>query len=108
MQVAQPGLNEALLRALDEALGMFGESVRGVVYYYCEVKYGAKREELWRPEKLEALADCVAEIFGAASRILEEQVLARLCEALNVDRASLPRGFKDALAYLATRYIARP
>ena len=97
-----------MIKALDEALDVFGESVRGVVYYYCEARYGVRREELCRPENLAVFADLVDEIFGSASRLLEEQVLAKLCSALGVDRAQLPRGFKDALVYLATRYIARP
>jgi len=94
-------------KALDEALRVFGEGVRSVVFYYCEVKHGLKPEELCRAEGLAAFADLVEEIFGPASKPVEDQVLARLCSALGVDQSLLPRRFKDALVHLAKHYFAR-
>lgn len=92
---------KAMVKAIDEALRMFGEGVRSVVFYYCEAKHGFKPEELDQAEKLALFAKLIKEIFGPASKLLEDQVLARLCSTLGVDRSRLPKEFKDALIYLA-------
>ncbi|RLF12004.1 MAG: hypothetical protein DRJ98_02060 [Thermoprotei archaeon] len=93
-------LREAVLKAIDYALQLFGESVYRVVYYYCEAKFNVKRDELTDPEKIVCLADCITEIFKGASSFLEEQIISSICRSLNVDRKTLPKGFKEALKKL--------
>ena len=92
-----------LTRALREALAEFGEGVEAVVRYYCRVRYGLELVELRGPGDVAALASCLLEVFGPASRVVEERMLARACTALKVDRGSLPKDFKEALTYLVTR-----
>jgi hypothetical protein len=88
---------------LREALAEFGEGVEAVVRYYCRVRYGLELAELRGPGDVAALASCLLEVFGPASRVVEERMLARACSALKVDRGSLPKDFKEALTYLVTR-----
>ena len=66
-----------LTRALKEALAEFGEGVEAVVCYYCRVRYGLEFMELRGPEDAAALASCLAEVFGPASRVVEERMLAK-------------------------------
>ncbi|MCX8205158.1 MAG: DUF3227 domain-containing protein [Candidatus Nezhaarchaeota archaeon] len=96
----------ALLKALDEALARFGESVKQVLYHYLEAKYGVKRAELLLPENLAKLADLIREIFGPASNILEKVVLDSLCSKLGIDRAALPKDFRGALVYIGKKHLA--
>lgn len=103
--LAQADRRSALLRALDEALGLFGETVRSIVYYYLEARYAVKRTELYLPENLDKLADLIREIFGPTSSFLESLILDKLCSSLGINRASLPKKFKDALARIYKEYV---
>ena len=97
-----------MTRALREALAEFGEGVEAVVCYYCRVRYGLELAELRGPEDAAALASCLAEVFGPASRVVEERMLAKACSALGVDRGSLPEDFREALIHLMRKAAERP
>lgn len=63
---------EVLPRAIDEALLVLGESVRHVLYYYAETRYGVKREEI--PDSLEAFHKALQGTFGAGAKIIENLI----------------------------------
>lgn len=89
--------------AVDEALSLFGPSVREVVYYHCEVKFGVKREEV--VFRLGELMSCLEEIFSEASKVVERQILDRLSVKLKVDLKGrglreLAEGLEELLASL--------
>ena len=75
-------LHQAILEAIDEALLLFGLSVRDVTYYYCESRYGAKREEI--PLKLSCFIDCLHEIYGLAAKMIEAQIVKQLEAKLGI------------------------
>lgn len=103
--MARADRRQALLDALDESLGLFGETVKGIIYYYLEAKYGVRRTELYLPENLAKLADLISEIFGPASGVLGGFILNKLCSTLGINRSKLPRKFKDALIHLCRSFI---
>lgn len=75
-------LYRTLLEAIDEALFLFGLSVRDVTYYYCELRYGARRDEI--PLKLNCFLDCLHEIYGLAAKMIEAQIIKQLEMKLGV------------------------
>jgi len=75
-------LHRTLLEAIDEALFLFGLGVRDVTYYYCESRYGAKRDEI--PFKLNCFLDCLYEIYGLAAKMIEAQIIKQLEVKLRV------------------------
>ena len=91
----------AVVEAVDEALVLFGESVREVVYYYFEVKYGVKRHEI--PVRLELLADCLEEIFSYAAYVIERTVIENLSSKLGVELKS--RSLRELVVELCEKRL---
>jgi len=73
---------QLLLEAIEEALSLFGGSVKEVVLFYCSTKHGVSREQL--PVKLNSFVKCLEEIFSYASRAIEMQVASRLYAKLGL------------------------
>ncbi|RLF15968.1 MAG: hypothetical protein DRJ97_02425 [Thermoprotei archaeon] len=105
MKEDKEDLRRALLEAIDGALRFFGESVRSVVYYYCEAKYGVRKEELVDPDKVDSLVNCIREVFGEASRVLEDKILSSIVLRFNLDRRKLPRNFEKALKQIVNALL---
>ncbi len=73
---------EVLLEAIEEALELFGSSVKEVVLFYCQTRHGVAREEL--PRRLAELVKCLEEIFSYAAVIIEHQVASNLYSKLGL------------------------
>ncbi|RLF18481.1 MAG: hypothetical protein DRN06_01430 [Thermoprotei archaeon] len=66
------------IQAVDDALSMFGHTVKEVVLFYAKTKYGINETEI--PFKLELFEDCLYEIFGEASKIIVRQIIEKFSE----------------------------
>jgi len=92
---------KAVMEAVDEALAYFGRSVREVVYYYFESRYGVNRHEI--PVRLELFANCLEEIFSYASYIIERAVIEKLSFKLGVELRS--KSLRELVAELSERRL---
>ncbi len=69
------------MKALDDALAVFDESVRQAIYFYLEKDHQLKREEI--PLKPDKFDQAISKMFGSkGARTIELLGLKRLYEAL--------------------------
>ena len=79
--------DEILLEAVEEGLMELGESSRAIVYFYVERNFSLKKTEI--PKRLEDFSTAIRRIFGLGGIVMEELILKRLCEKLNVNYESV-------------------
>jgi len=74
--------NDALLNAVDIALGSIGESCKQALYFHMKATFHIERTEI--PEKIEGFDDALRSIFKDGAVFLEKLIVATLCEDLKV------------------------
>lgn len=67
-----------LLEAVDEALASLGDSARQAIYFHLENKSKIPKNEV--PQRVEAFADGLEEIFGIGAQFLEILIMKKLHE----------------------------
>ena len=72
-----------LIKAVDESLSSFGESVKSSVYFHLEVSFGMKRNDI--PKNLEDFSQNLNALFRDGSRYIEKLILKRLCKAVGLN-----------------------
>lgn len=74
--------DEILLEAIDVALASLGESVKHVIYFHLEGRYGIRREEI--PGCIEEFQGALTGILRAGSRVLESLIANNLYSRLGL------------------------
>lgn len=67
---------EGILSCLESAMKPFGDSFSGIVFYNLNKSRKVSREEA--VDKAESLVECLREIFGAGSKVIEQKVCQEL------------------------------
>ena len=70
------------IEAIDEGLGVLGESGRQMIFFHLENSYSIKRHEI--PKKPEAFAVGLEKIFGAGASVLEKLIVKSLYSKLGL------------------------
>jgi hypothetical protein len=65
-----------LIEAVDEGLSSMGESGKEAIYFYLTSVFEIEKHEI--PDKIEAFADALEELFGAGARLIEIRIIAAL------------------------------
>ncbi len=71
---------ELLLEAIDEGLSSLGTSTKQALYLHLERNFKISREDI--PEEIEEFTKAIEEIFGTGAKLLEIQIMKRLCERI--------------------------
>lgn len=90
------------MKSVDEALGVFDESVRQAIYFYLEKDYNIKREQIpLRPDQFDR---GVSRIFGPkGARTIKLLALNRLYDALGT-RGTPSEDFDQEVRKLRTKF----
>lgn len=70
------------IEAVDEGLDVLGESGRQMIFFHLEKSYSIKRHEI--PQKPEAFAAGLENIFGAGASVLEKLIVKSLYSKLGL------------------------
>jgi hypothetical protein len=71
-----------LLEAVDEGLGVLGESPRHAIYFWLEKNHGIGRDEI--PQKLDAFTSSLEKMFSFGAFYIQRQILEKLHSKLNL------------------------
>ena len=82
------GFEKALFEAVDEGLAWLGDAARRTIYYHLENDFNIRRQDI--PHKIEGFANAIEKIFGAATALLEIQIMKKLFEKVGVSLTYLP------------------
>lgn len=74
--------SDALLGAVDFALGSIGESCKQAMYFHLKMTFHIERTEI--PEKIGEFDEALRSIFRDGAVFLEKLILTTLCEDLKV------------------------
>jgi len=74
--------DKLFIEAVDEGLGVLGESGRQMIFFHLEKSYSIKRHEI--PRKPEAFAAGLEKIFGAGASVLEKLIVKSLYSKLGI------------------------
>jgi len=74
--------DKLFIEAVDEGLGVLGESGRQMIFFHLEKSYSIKRHEI--PRKPEAFAAGLEKIFGAGASVLEKLIVKSLYSKLGL------------------------
>ena len=69
-------LDITIMKAVDESLASFGETVRKVVYSQMQNNYNISKQEI--PNRIEEFAAAIEEIFGIGARLIEVKIIETL------------------------------
>ena len=75
--------DEALLKAFDEGLLVFGSRVKDVIFEILMKRSGVRRDEL--PRRLDAFCGFLKEVSGSGAKVIEVTVAKSLYERLRLD-----------------------
>jgi hypothetical protein len=74
--VLKRDFEKILIEAVDEGLSSLGESSKKAVYFHLDKNFNIKKQEI--PEKIEAFAGAVENIFGFGANFLEIAIMRQL------------------------------
>ena len=89
---------DLLLEAVDEALGMLGDSARQSTYFHLEHKFKITRVNI--PNNLEDFEDGLEKIFGVGAKYIEISIMKKLYE-----KTGKPLEWKDNEELVFTKYV---
>lgn len=69
-----------MLEAVDEGLSALGESSRQAIYFHLDKSFDIKREQI--PDRLNAFAQAIENIFGAGAGCLEVLIMRKIHEKI--------------------------
>lgn len=69
-------LREGLIQAVDQGLGIPGDSVRVAIYERLEISYHIKREEI--SEKLDRFHEALLDLLGVGAPVMERMIAKNL------------------------------
>lgn len=100
--VRKRNFETVLLDAIDEGLVELGESIKTTIYFHLEKNYYLKRNLI--PQNLDGFSVSMQKIFGSGESVIENLIMRKLCESLNVSyRGVEGRGFQAAVEEIRTR-----
>lgn len=68
--------DEILLEAVDEVLSSLGQSSKQAIYFHLENSFHIKKQEI--PDKIDAFASAIEEVFGLGANFLEISIMRQL------------------------------
>jgi len=74
--------DKLLLEAVDEGLSSLGESPKQAIYFYLKERFNVKKQRI--PHEIEAFVDGIEKIFGLGASFLENLILKRLYEKVEL------------------------
>jgi len=74
--VLKRDFEKILIEAVDEGLSSLGESSKKAIYFHLDKNFNIKKQEI--PEKIEAFAGAVENIFGFGANFLEIAIMRQL------------------------------
>lgn len=95
---------EDVLEIIDDALMVFGESCKKVVYYIMEKNYGLKVEEI--PRSIGLLHEALEEIFQKGHTVVENVIVKKTCERLGLEPIE-GESFVECMTKLLERVYTR-
>lgn len=69
-----------MLEAVDEGLSALGESSKQAIYFHLDKSFDIKREQI--PDRLNAFAQAIENIFGAGAGCLEVLIMRKVHEKI--------------------------
>lgn len=78
----EESFKQVLREAIDEGLGVLGESAKLAIYYHVYRRTFVSQEEI--PEKLEDFTRALHHIFGIGATVIERQIAAQLYRKLEL------------------------
>jgi len=106
LPILRVSFDEILLEAMDEGLMELGESSRAIVYFYVERNLSLKKVEI--PKRLEDFSAAIRKVFGMGGLVMEELILKKLCEKLNVYYESVKNSEFHVAIEKAKKSLAGP
>jgi hypothetical protein len=65
--------DKILLKAIDEAFSILGESTKTAIYYYLEKTYKIKKQDI--PNKIEKFTEAIEKLLGTGAKIVEIRIM---------------------------------
>ena len=87
-----------LLEAVDEALGLLGESARQSTYFHLEHKFKISRNQI--PSHLKGFEDGLEKIFGVGANYIEISIMKKLYE-----KTGKPLDWNEKEELVFTEYV---
>jgi hypothetical protein len=91
--------DKVLLEAIDEALGLLGNSARQSTYFYLEHKFKIARKDI--PRQLKDFESGLEKIFGVGAKYLEISIMKNLYE-----KTGKPLEWDETEELLFAKYVA--
>lgn len=82
LEVDNERFEKVLLKCIDRALLILGESPRKAIYFHLEKRERVKREEI--PEKLDEFIEGLRAIFGSGSFLIEKRIVEELFKEFEI------------------------
>ena len=76
-----------ILSCVEAALKPFGDNFARVVFWNLERSHGVSKEEI--VDKPEAFRECLKQIFGTGSRVVEQHIVAEIRNRFNLHSEDL-------------------
>lgn len=67
---------EVILEAIDECFSWIGEKEKESIYFFLEIKYNIKKQEI--PYRIDDFAEAIDDIFGIGAKLLEIRIMKNL------------------------------
>ena len=76
-------LESHVLKAVDKALLVLGESGKRSIFQYLERRFGVKHDEI--PKRLVDFHEYLSVLLGEGAKLLEKNIARELCHQLQID-----------------------
>ncbi len=88
------GFKEKILACIDRGLNHLGDSVKYVIYWHLEHRFGLKREKI--PDRPEDFIRGLEAIYGAGASIIEKGIVREISREFGIEAEDLVEAVKKA------------
>ena len=88
------GSKEKILTCVDKGLNHLGESVKHVIYWHLEHRFGIKREKI--PDRPEEFVRGLKAIYGAGANIIEKGIVREIVREFGIEADDFIEAVKRA------------
>jgi len=80
-ELSKNSFEKLLIETVDREFASMGESGKEAIYFYLKSVFEIEKHEI--PDKIEAFANALEELFGAGARLIEIRIIAALHERVD-------------------------